>query len=289
MSALSNFGPLLDREIQEFNSNLLLWSDRWWQDYCFDGSNQISGTFHQDWKRYFPFFFPGMSKELSTKNILNDFEIQRDLGQLIRYFNNFKLEPQIGTHYSYDSVKALYEWKFTARNWDSHKEKVVKVATGELGVATAYPVDRALVANIFWLHAFDPLEFPIFDQRTLRSWLLLSEAENNLTRHPHSLWRQGVPMGVDLALFYKTDRGESLYTSQDSQAKISGKARFADKILDVTAQFSSDSERFMTLRKIDWALFAFDRQVISRLFSREIPIDKTIAQMVETRLSLLGK
>ena len=158
--------------------------------------------------------------------------------------------------------KRLYEWKFGSQYWGKNKDKILKINSIS-DVGGKYGND-ALVSLIYWSHIFDPFGYPIFDQRILRTFLLLSSIKCNIHDAPHFLWIGGVPSGKMFFDFY-----EDYY-----------KVFISNKLKEI----KDAKEKFLSLRKIDWALFGFDKYIISESIGNILLLDKTINILVSDRL-----
>jgi len=118
---------------------------------------------------------------------------------------------------------------------------------------------KTLVSNIFWKHVLlSPHRFPLFDQRVLIAYKLLKDK---------LLWTRGAP------------NDKSLYDDN----KHGGYKYF---ILDTINKNKSISEQFVTLRKIDCALFAFEKYVIRKAFPQFVPIS---LELIDETLSKNSK
>lgn len=244
---------MIEEEINFFNASIIKWSNKWWGWYCF-ADDKITKDFENDRDLYFKFFLNGQIKA----DVINK-TIDLSTCSFNHKINEFK-----------DHFEDLSRWKFRNRS-NKILEKAKKLHNYH-DVSKTY-TKSSLVSLIFWFHVFKPFEYPLFDQRTLRTFLLLwngQKDKNSSNYHPKSLWLGGVPSGNNIYDFYN--------------------GVFKSLILKTVTKESkgNDKKKFILLRKIDWALFAFDKYLISPCIGKSIPISESIKTKLSLKLSELS-
>jgi len=250
----------IDEEISLFNNKSILeWSDKWWRLYCFKQDDKPTEDFKRDRRLYFNFFLDGKPKP----DVTNEEDVtNKDID-----FSACRFDPKIGR--LKDHIENLTTWKF---RWKQNSEKAEKLKNFE-DVEKTYN-KNTLVSRIFWSHVFEPLEYPLFDQRTLRTFLLLWKNDKKMWNdekdifHPNYLWINNVPSGENAYEFYENV--------------------FQKLILKSVKKLEDGREKFILLRKIDWALFAFDKHVIKPCIGKSIPISEPIETRLYDRLNELS-
>jgi hypothetical protein len=79
------------------------------------------------------------------------------------------------------------------------------------------------------------------------------------------LWLGGVPYGKHACSYYNDV--------------------FKKKIIDTIEDKANDKERFLLLRKIDYALFSFDKLIISKSLNKKISINHKIMELCDSTLT----
>jgi hypothetical protein len=128
-------------------------------------------------------------------------------------------------------------------------------------IEEVYTAKNALVSQIYWKHILNPLEYPIFDRRVLRTFCLLDKGR---------LWLKGAPSGKRML--------EEDYKGFRNFIKNKDHGLTETKI-------------FINHRLIDWALFGFDKLVTQKLFDNGIEINKKLDDLLTQRIqeAICGK
>jgi hypothetical protein len=231
----------LEKEAEQFNSDFCGWVCKWFPAYFQADSKAVAHD--RDW--YLPVF-------LTNSDTIFEKSAEKYLD-----FSKCKYEKQ---KLDADKIENLYKWKFPAISLNGFKANQFKQIAAIKKVEEIKEVysDTALVSVIFWSHVLDPLQYPLFDQRVLRTFKLLNDKVS---------WTKGVPKGKDLHTYYEETYKKFILS------KIDGAV--------------SDKAKFIKLRVIDWALFGFDKYITSKAFKNEAGINETTNAIISDKLKTL--
>lgn len=160
--------------------------------------------------------------------------------------NNFNIDKQ-----------QLTRWKYSARDFNRNYQNAIAFNTFE-EIDNVFSIDSSLVSLIYWKHICRPDQYPIFDQRTMRAFSILNGNRENF------LWIGGVPNGNALYQYYN-----EIYKPQ---------------IINSVPQNLPIKEKLLSFRKIDYALFSFDKFIISKAISKRIPVNRTVSDLLDEKL-----
>jgi hypothetical protein len=202
----------LKQEAEQFNSDFWGWVRKWFPAYFQADSTAVAHD--RDW--YLPVF-------LTNSDTIFEKSAEKSLD-----FSKCKYEKQ---KLDADKIEKLYKWKFFAMTLKRDEKKLQQISAIKKveDIAEIYD-DTALVSSIYWSHVLEPLQYPLFDQRVLRTFKLLTE---NVS------WTKGTPSGKEMRTYYEETYKKFILS------KIDGAV--------------SDKAKFIKLRIIDWALFGFDK------------------------------
>ncbi|MFH1289057.1 MAG: hypothetical protein ABII25_10265 [bacterium] len=235
---------MINDEITLFNESITEWSEKWWWGYCFD-ENGITSDFKKDMELYFPFFLEHDPKILIHENLV-DFS-STTYNHKIENIEKFR--------------ENIIKWKYGSQYYEINYKNSLKIKNGN-SIDCVFN-HSSLVSRIFWKHIYNPLSYPIFDQRTLRTFALLFNKSNEFIPLNH-LWIGGVPTGTNIEKYYDSC--------------------FKKIIINSIKEITNDIEKFLLLRKIDYALFAFDKFIISKSINKTIPIFKKIVEICDEKI-----
>jgi hypothetical protein len=238
---------VLDDERMHLSADPLGWAVRWAAHY---GARNEA----QDRELYWPYFFDSFQPD--DRRLCDAAAQVPDPATSV---------PRARLH-----LHALARWKYGARDWRKPYERAAALFASSDDVPTMvatiereYSSGTTLVSRIFWLHVLDPVAFPIFDQRSLRSFCLLARGVESDTDEPH-LWLGGPPTGKRCLRYY-----HDVFQPLLQQATADGSA----------------GSRLLKLRCIDRALFGFDRAVTGAVISRPPSVPaRGIADMIDRRI-----
>lgn len=234
---------MINNEIELFNKSIIEWSEKWWGRYCFN-EDRITKDFQKDIELYFPFF---LDRNILIKENLVDFSLTT-YNHKIEEIEKFR--------------EKIVNWKYGALYYKKNYGKSLEIKN-ENSIDCVFNHNKSLVSLIFWKHIYKPLSYPIFDQRTLRTFALLFNEPNEFIPPSH-LWIGGVPSGANILKYYNSC--------------------FKKTIINSIKEITNDIERFLLLRKIDYALFAFDKFIISRSINKTIPASKKIIEICDENI-----
>jgi hypothetical protein len=235
-----------DTEANQFKCCFGEWVNKWAPTYCLSEKG-----LEKDRDIYFPYFFsPNM--------------VEIDLKEKKVNFSACKYEKSAPIDEGEKNLKKLYDWKFGTQYWNGAEANVKKLpplSKENLEKIDSIYKENSLVSQIYWKHISDPLNYPIFDQRVLRTFLLLNDDKPKL-------WIKGVPSGKHMLDFYETNF--KVFILEKSK-NIPGK------------------DQFINLRLIDWALFGFDKLVTKKVLDKEIELNKPLADILSEKIKEAGE
>jgi hypothetical protein len=230
---------MLQNEIDLFNSSLFEWTLQWASFYCVK-DNQATSDFKKDIELYFPTFFENSPI----------FDAQR---QIIS-FSPLLMKPRFDINEA--TKEELSKWKFSGPYLKTNSDNAKKFENYS-EIDKVFNEKSSLVSLVFWKHIYKPFEYPIFDQRTMRTFSVLNGTSKNF------LWIGGVPSGKKRREYYDNV--------------------FSKKILSAITQEPDQRKKLIMLRLIDYALFSFDKLIISNI-GKELPINDTITKLLDEKI-----